>query len=225
MMKRNKREYTVRIRKDMAEVRPEASQLEGQSFWFYPGWGLDDDTIYPDETAMVPDDRNYPRNAPPWIASGDLEPTQHRIQFEDLNPTPNGRYYNLIQLVEKIREIPKDCQFIYGDRGTFEVSLDKVGAEFLDVELEEGIIWMNLRWTDTPVGHLYHSIHQAFPSEMRLFPCVSGEVCEETGKVDVGMIVKIVIDFVPATPTPDEWNAPAGFTRGETWIGGSNATN
>jgi hypothetical protein len=63
---------TVKIRRNRRSVRPEAEQLEGKTFTFMFGWGMDEDDPYPGETAWVPRDPDYPNNAPVWIANGDL---------------------------------------------------------------------------------------------------------------------------------------------------------
>lgn len=72
---RKLRRYRVRVRRDLAELRPCAEQLDGRVFSFIEGWvmGEADTSIYVGETAMVPQDPNYPVGAPTWIASGDLE--------------------------------------------------------------------------------------------------------------------------------------------------------
>lgn len=53
-------------------VRANAEQLDGKIFNFEPGYTMDDEDPYPGECAMIPDDPNYPKDAPWWIASGDL---------------------------------------------------------------------------------------------------------------------------------------------------------
>lgn len=67
--------YTVVIRRDIGrEVRPEAEQVDGKVFVFRFGWMQDDGDPYPDEAAMIPNDFDWPADAPMWIASGDLLP-------------------------------------------------------------------------------------------------------------------------------------------------------
>jgi hypothetical protein len=68
--------FTVRIRRELGEVRPEAEQLEGRVFVFRRGWTIDaeDREEYAGEAAMIAYDPTYPKDAPGWIASGDLEP-------------------------------------------------------------------------------------------------------------------------------------------------------
>jgi hypothetical protein len=63
--------YKVVIR----QVGPETEQINGKIFEFQLGWVLEkaDSAVYAGETAMVPDDPSYPKSAPQWIASGDLE--------------------------------------------------------------------------------------------------------------------------------------------------------
>lgn len=64
---------TVKIRRSNGlEVKPEAEQLDGKTYNFTEGWVMNDDDPYPTELAMIPRDKNYPDEAPIWIASGDL---------------------------------------------------------------------------------------------------------------------------------------------------------
>lgn len=66
--------FLVKIRRDIGkQVRPNAEQLDGKCFCFKPGYKMDDGDPYPGETAMFPSDFNYPKSAPLWIASGDLQ--------------------------------------------------------------------------------------------------------------------------------------------------------
>jgi len=66
--------YSVRIRREIGrEVRPEAEQLDGKCFIFRLGWIMDEEDPYPGERAMIPNDFDWPADAPTWIASGDLE--------------------------------------------------------------------------------------------------------------------------------------------------------
>ena len=70
--------YRVKIRRGLAEVRPNAEQLEGRVFFFREGWVIteEDSSIYASETAMLPITKEgypkYPEDGPIWIASGDL---------------------------------------------------------------------------------------------------------------------------------------------------------
>lgn len=65
----------VRIRRDLGlKVRPEAEQIDGKTFCFHFGWDMVDGDRYPGESAWIPSDCEYPADAPPWIASGDLAP-------------------------------------------------------------------------------------------------------------------------------------------------------
>jgi hypothetical protein len=65
--------YRVAIRRDLGiEIRKEAEQIDTAIFFFEPGWIIEDVGHYAGETAMLPRDEMYPRNAPPWISSGDL---------------------------------------------------------------------------------------------------------------------------------------------------------
>jgi hypothetical protein len=70
-----RKKYRVCIRRGLAEVRPEADQIDGKIYSFRDGWLIRDDetTIYYGEFAMLPDDDDYPSDAPSWIASGDLK--------------------------------------------------------------------------------------------------------------------------------------------------------
>lgn len=70
--------YKVKIRRDLGlPVRPEAEQIDGKSYTFIFGWCMEDEldptTHYASEDAMIPNDPEYPEDAPDWIASGDLE--------------------------------------------------------------------------------------------------------------------------------------------------------
>ena len=66
--------YKVKIRRDLAEVRPEAECIDANIYSFVFGWTIleCDSFLYAGEFAMIPYDPNYPNEAPPWIASGDL---------------------------------------------------------------------------------------------------------------------------------------------------------
>jgi hypothetical protein len=64
---------TVHIRRDHGKpIRPEAEQLDGNSYTFEEGWIMDANDPYPGEVAWIPHDPSYPSDAPTWIASGDL---------------------------------------------------------------------------------------------------------------------------------------------------------
>ncbi len=68
--------FKVHIRRgDGWEVKRNAEEIDGQIYEFIHGWLIsnEDSKIYAGETAWIPQDHNYPRNAPIWIASGDLE--------------------------------------------------------------------------------------------------------------------------------------------------------
>jgi len=66
-------EYMVQIRRDIGmTVKPEAEQLDGKVYGFRFGWVQDDEDRYPGESAMLPNDPNWPEDAPVWISSGDL---------------------------------------------------------------------------------------------------------------------------------------------------------
>lgn len=66
--------FKVQLRRDW-QVKPNAEQLDGKVYEFYHGWVIEkeDSDLYAGETAMIPSDENYPRDAPCWIASGDLQ--------------------------------------------------------------------------------------------------------------------------------------------------------
>ena len=67
------KKFTVNIRRGFGwEVKPSAEQLDGKTFNFYLGWEMDEDDPCPGEEAWIPQDENYPADAPRWIASGDL---------------------------------------------------------------------------------------------------------------------------------------------------------
>ena len=68
-----KKRFTVRIRRNIGPVRPEAEQIDGKTYTFTTGWLMDEIDPYPGEQAWLPQDPTYPVDAPPWIASGDLE--------------------------------------------------------------------------------------------------------------------------------------------------------
>lgn len=70
-------EYRIKLRRDIAKVKPEAEPVDGKVFRFLEGWVMDetDTSIYVGEMAMIPFDKSYPVSAPAWIASGDLQPT------------------------------------------------------------------------------------------------------------------------------------------------------
>jgi len=63
--------FRVKIRRDLAEVRPEAEIIDGKVYNFSEGWIIDS-SLYDGEIAMIPRDLNYPDDAPAWIAAGDL---------------------------------------------------------------------------------------------------------------------------------------------------------
>ena len=67
----------AQLRRENREVRAEAEAIDGNTYYFTKGWVIEsDDSRYPGETAFIPhpDDINYPKDAPTWIASGDLVP-------------------------------------------------------------------------------------------------------------------------------------------------------
>jgi hypothetical protein len=76
------RHYTyrmmVRIRRDRP-VKPDAEQLDGNTYLFNAGWLMGDGDPYPGEWAMIPDACGYPTDAPQWIASGDLAPLSYML--------------------------------------------------------------------------------------------------------------------------------------------------
>lgn len=63
--------FKVKIRRDLAKVRPEAECIDGNIYDFSFGWIIDL-SLYAGESAMIPRDSTYPKEAPSWIASGDL---------------------------------------------------------------------------------------------------------------------------------------------------------
>ena len=76
--------FTVKIRRDGIEVprpvRPEAEQIDGQTFYFSYGWKMEADESYPGEIAWIARDTAYPIEAPTWIASGDLVAIAQPVQ-------------------------------------------------------------------------------------------------------------------------------------------------
>jgi hypothetical protein len=65
--------FIVHIRRDHGRpIRPEAEQLDGNSYMFEKGWTMDANDPYPGEVAWIPRDPAYPSDAPTWIASGYL---------------------------------------------------------------------------------------------------------------------------------------------------------
>lgn len=65
---------TIKVRRDIGkEVKPEVEQVDGKTYWFRPGWLMDENDPYPNEEAWIVNDLTYPLyDAPIWIASGDL---------------------------------------------------------------------------------------------------------------------------------------------------------
>lgn len=64
--------YLVRIRRDIGrQVRPEAEEVDGKVYVFRFGWVQGDGDQYPGEKAMVPNDFDWPADAPPWMSEGD----------------------------------------------------------------------------------------------------------------------------------------------------------
>ena len=70
--------YRVELRRNFAEIKENAKQIDGKTYNFVEGWVMnnEDTSLYIGEMAMVPRDENYPMNAPDWIASGDLVEVQ-----------------------------------------------------------------------------------------------------------------------------------------------------
>jgi hypothetical protein len=71
-----KKLYLIKLRRDIAEVKPRAEKLDGMVAKFYPAWGIDDG-VYNGEWAMRWADLNQEdwalkNDAPLWVASGDL---------------------------------------------------------------------------------------------------------------------------------------------------------
>ncbi len=68
--------HMITLRRALADIKPEAEQLDGKIFDFQQGWVMDaaDTSIYIGETAMIPTrGQDWPENAPSWIASGDMQ--------------------------------------------------------------------------------------------------------------------------------------------------------
>jgi hypothetical protein len=73
--------YLVKIRRELGQVKPEAEQIDGKVFVFREGWimGEGDTSLYVGELAMVPNDFDWPADAPAWVAMGDLVPNDQLI--------------------------------------------------------------------------------------------------------------------------------------------------
>lgn len=65
------KEFIVSIRRNMGVVKPEAEQVDCKIYLFRYGW-LIEDGLYFGETAWIAVDKEWPIDAPVWIASGDL---------------------------------------------------------------------------------------------------------------------------------------------------------
>ncbi len=66
--------FKVKLRRGAGwDVKPTAEQLDGRVYLFTTGFVIDDSSIYEGEMAFIPADENYPKDAPVWIASGDLQ--------------------------------------------------------------------------------------------------------------------------------------------------------
>ena len=67
--------FRVKVRRDLAGIRPEAKTINGKVYCFDFGWVIEesDSSLYVGEFAMIPRDFEYPKTAPHWIASGDLK--------------------------------------------------------------------------------------------------------------------------------------------------------
>jgi hypothetical protein len=71
--------FKIRIRRGdgFPAVKPTAEQIDGITHWFMAAWVIDEEDGRPEylgEHAMIPDPDDWPRDAPHWIASGDLVP-------------------------------------------------------------------------------------------------------------------------------------------------------
>jgi len=66
--------YLVKLRREIAPIKPECEQLDGKVFEFQKGWliDVDENPMYAGEMAMIPRDVNWPLEAPAWVSSGDL---------------------------------------------------------------------------------------------------------------------------------------------------------
>lgn len=65
--------FKVCIRRRSLEVRPEAEQIDGNTYNFRYGWEMEEGDPYPGEQAWIADDSDYPDTAPVWVSSGDLK--------------------------------------------------------------------------------------------------------------------------------------------------------
>ncbi len=65
--------YKVNLRRsDKFIVKKNSEQIDGKTFFFRDGWEIEKG-LYKGELAMIPADDKWPKDAPNWIASGDLE--------------------------------------------------------------------------------------------------------------------------------------------------------
>ena len=64
--------FKIQIRRDRP-VKPEAEQVDGKVYRFREGWIENEDESYPGEFTWIVDDPTYPKDAPIWIAEGDLQ--------------------------------------------------------------------------------------------------------------------------------------------------------
>jgi len=64
----------VCIRRNIGlKVRPEAENIDGKIYTFVVAWMQGDSDKYPNEYALMPHDKTYPKDAPKWISEGDLK--------------------------------------------------------------------------------------------------------------------------------------------------------
>jgi len=94
--------FKVKIRRNLGlEVKPEAEKIDGCTFMFYYGWTMDNQDTYPEEIAWIPRDKNYPVDAPAWIASGDLQTVPDYIKELE------SKYKETQDLLKKHKEVLK----------------------------------------------------------------------------------------------------------------------
>ncbi len=68
--------YKVTLRREGYQVKPEAEQVDGKVYVFREGWIMDKDEQYPGEQILVPNDFDWPADAPDWVSIKDLEPAE-----------------------------------------------------------------------------------------------------------------------------------------------------
>ncbi len=80
------------IQSEKRKGRTEA--IDGKVYNFDLGWVIEesDSSLYVGESAMLPRDFDYPDEAPPWIASGDLIPVKEKFVILKEGKTVSIKY-------------------------------------------------------------------------------------------------------------------------------------